>query len=313
VGQLNAVRLAVRYSSIEFGPEFLILYGDSYLPDLDLAAIVAQGRQLKRPVQAVWTGVEFGRDYGVTYMRADALPNIPEDATMGGLTHHGYAVPFGVDKKYMQIGDPDGLKEVEWFLSQKDEFADKFLTEIKTIADKLDRKEIEAVIAELIAVRERNGKVFVLGNGGSFANASHFVNDARKLANLEAYCPENCSEITAHVNDHGWRGWMAQWLKGCRMTANDCVLVLSVGGAQDQAPASSVNIAYAVQEANRTGTPVIGILGKDGGYVRHHAKASILVPTISPDLITPMAESWQSCLLHLFISDSRLKRNPTRW
>lgn len=304
LGQLGAVQNAAKW----LPDEFLTIYGDSYLPDLDLAALVAQGRKNKRTTQAIWNGVEFGMDYGVTYWRSELLPHL-EGASISSLTHNGLADPYIVEKKFLQIGDPAGLAEVEWVLSQREEFADKFLREVTQIADLLDREKINAIAEHLAMLRERNGRLFVLGVGGSAANASHAVNDFRKISGIEAYAPtDNMAEFSARVNDNGFRDTFAGWLRVSKMGPMDALLVLSVGGATDVAPGTSVNIAYAVQEANRVGTIVLGIVGRDGGYTLRNSTACLLIPTVNADHITPHAESFQAVVWHLIVNHPRLRK-----
>lgn len=309
-GQLAAIRVAVD----PLGDEFLILYGDSYL-DVDYEPIIEAGRRGNWPAQAVYQGV----DYGITYMRREALDWFPAEATMSNLTtckcEAGATCAIAVEmpNRFYQIGDPAGLAEVEWLLREQDDFANKFLAETEQVAALLDRQQINAMVEHLVMLRKRGGRLFILGNGGSAANASHFVNDARKLCDIDAYTMENVAEITARTNDDGWRNTYAQWLRVSNMGAKDVLMILSVGGGQDVAPAVSVNIAYAVQEANRTGTVVLGVCGRDGGFTARHSTVCLLVPTVSADRVTPHTEAFQSVLTHLLVSHPRLQRQKTKW
>lgn len=188
------------------------------------------------------------------------------------------------------------------------------LKETVDVISRLDVAEIDACVEELAAVRERGGRLFIIGLGGSAANASHAVCDFRKLCNIEAYAPsDNMAEFSARTNDNGFRGVFAEWLEVSRMSAKDALMVLSVGGGMDTAPGTSVNIAYAVQMANRLGTPVIGIVGRDGGYTKQHAKVCVLVPTVAVERVTPHAEAIQGVVWHLFVSHPKLKVNATKW
>lgn len=193
-------------------------------------------------------------------------------------------------------------------------YSAQHLAETLDVVSQLDHDAIEAVADELSALRERNGRLFIIGIGGSAANASHAVCDFRKLCDIESYAPsDNMAEFSARTNDNGFRGVFAEWLEVSRMSAKDALLVLSVGGGQDTAPGTSVNIAFAVQLANRLGTPVLGIVGRDGGYTKQHATHCILVPNPYPEHVTPHAEAMQAVIWHLLVSHPKLKKNQTKW
>jgi D-sedoheptulose 7-phosphate isomerase len=193
-------------------------------------------------------------------------------------------------------------------------YSAQHLAETLDVVAQLNVEEIEACVEELAAMQERGGRLFIIGIGGSAANASHAVCDFRKLCDIEAYAPsDNMAEFSARTNDNGFRGVFAEWLAVSRMSARDALMVLSVGGGMDTAPGTSVNIAYAVQMANRLGTPVLGIVGRDGGYTKPHAKVCVLVPTVNPEHVTPHAEAMQAVVWHLLVSHPKLKKNPTKW
>jgi D-sedoheptulose 7-phosphate isomerase len=152
-----------------------------------------------------------------------------------------------------------------------------------------------------------------LGVGGSAANASHAVNDFRKITNIECYAPtDNVSELTARTNDEGWASVFVEWLRGSRLQPKDAVLILSVGGGNLEKNVSP-NLVTALQYAKATGARILGLVGRDGGYTARVADACIIVPTVNPANVTPHAEAFQSVLWHLFVSHPRLKANPTKW
>jgi D-sedoheptulose 7-phosphate isomerase len=192
-------------------------------------------------------------------------------------------------------------------------YSAQHLKETAEIVAKLDAGDCEKCVAELRAVRERGGRLFILGVGGSAANASHAVNDFRKIAGLEAYAPtDNVSELTARTNDEGWASVFAEWLRGSRLGAKDCVFVLSVGGGSAERNVSP-NLVSALQLAKQVGARVIGIVGKDGGYTAKVADARVIVPTVNPGNVTPHSEAFQAVLWHLFVSHPDLKVNQTKW
>ena len=192
-------------------------------------------------------------------------------------------------------------------------YTHEFLAEAKKIVDLLDRDAIDAVIACLCRLRERGGRLFILGVGGSAANASHAVNDFRKIAGIEAYAPtDNVSELTARVNDESWESAFASWLCGSRLCARDLVLVLSVGGG-DLERNISHNLVRAVQYAKEIGATVCGIVGRNGGYTAKAADACVIVPTVNPQNVTPHAEAFQAVVWHLIVSHPTMKAAPTKW
>jgi D-sedoheptulose 7-phosphate isomerase len=192
-------------------------------------------------------------------------------------------------------------------------FAARFLAEATQIIAALDVAVIERAATLLAAVRARGGRLFVLGVGGSAGNASHAVNDFRKIVGLEAYAPtDNVSELTARTNDDGWATTFVNWLKVSRLNAQDGILVLSVGGG-DLAKNVSPNLVAAVQHAKQVGATVIGIVGKDGGFTATVADAAVIIPTLNADHITPHAEAFQGVVWHLLVSHPALKASQTKW
>jgi D-sedoheptulose 7-phosphate isomerase len=192
-------------------------------------------------------------------------------------------------------------------------FAKDFLAEVQQVTAQLDTAAIERCVDELARVRERSGRLFILGVGGSAANASHAVNDFRKICGFEAYAPtDNISELTARTNDEGWSTIFTEWLKGSRLNAKDGLLVFSVGGGNVEKDVSP-NLVTAIQLAKKIGAPVIGVVGRDGGYTAREATACVLVPTVNPNHVTPHTEAFQAVLWHLFVSHPRLKAAQTKW
>jgi D-sedoheptulose 7-phosphate isomerase len=189
----------------------------------------------------------------------------------------------------------------------------RFLAEAGEVLAQLDQLAIEAVAERLVQVRTRGGRLFILGVGGSAANASHMVNDFRKIAGFEAYAPtDNVSELTARANDEGWETVFVQWLRGSRLNEKDLVFVLSVGGG-DLKNNISPNLVRAVQFAREVGASVCGIVGRSGGYTARVADACIIVPTVHPDHVTPHTEAFQGVIWHLLVSHPSLKAVETKW
>jgi D-sedoheptulose 7-phosphate isomerase len=173
----------------------------------------------------------------------------------------------------------------------------RYLTEAHAVLDAVDRGEIQRLIEACDEVRAAGGRVFFLGVGGSAANASHAVNDFRKIAGIESYAPtDNVSELTARTNDDSWADTFAPWLRTSRLSARDAIFVLSVGGGS---PTTSANIVAAVDLAKSVGAKVLGIVGRDGGYTRRSGDAVVLIPPQSDDTITPLAEAFQGVVWHL--------------
>jgi D-sedoheptulose 7-phosphate isomerase len=189
----------------------------------------------------------------------------------------------------------------------------QFLTEARQIIDQIDPDITEQMVGLIDQTRQRQGRLFILGVGGSAANASHAVNDFRKIVGIEAYAPtDNVSELTARTNDEGWPSIFVEWLKISRLRPDDLILVLSVGGGSIEKNVSP-NLVTALQFAIEVGTPVIGIVGRDGGYTAKVATACLIIPTINPDHITPHAEAFQAVVWHLLVSHPTLKTQQTRW
>lgn len=172
---------------------------------------------------------------------------------------------------------------------------------------------MDRLIQEFVKLKQRQGRLFIIGTGGSAANASHAVNDFRKLTDIEAYCPsDNVAELTARINDDGWGTAYVGWLMASRLNKNDLILTLSVGGGSLEHNLS-VNLVNAMSYAHGLGTPIVGIVGRDGGYTATVATVCIIVPTANPEHVTPLVESFQSLFCHLIVSDPRLAVTKPRW
>ncbi len=192
-------------------------------------------------------------------------------------------------------------------------YSHQHLQEAAQIIAQLDPETCERAVRLLGDVRARGGRLFILGVGGSAANASHAVNDFRKIAGFESYAPtDNVSELTARTNDEGWPSVFAEWLKGSRLNKDDALLVLSVGGG-DVGKNISANLVAALQLAKERGASILGLVGRDGGHTGKVADVVICIPTVNPDNVTPHTEAFQAMLWHLFVSHPSLKTSQTKW
>jgi D-sedoheptulose 7-phosphate isomerase len=192
-------------------------------------------------------------------------------------------------------------------------FSEQYLNETQQVIAQLDAADLEKMADKLAELRARGGRLFILGVGGSAANASHAVNDFRKIAKLECYAPtDNVSELTARTNDEGWASVFAEWLRGSRLDRNDGLLVFSVGGGNLENNVSP-NLVHALQLAREVGALVLGIVGRDGGYTAQVADACVIVPTVNPANVTPHSEAFQAVLWHLLVSHPKLKVVQTKW
>jgi D-sedoheptulose 7-phosphate isomerase len=192
-------------------------------------------------------------------------------------------------------------------------FIREYLTETRKIAESLDVAQIERAVAILADTRQRGGRLFILGVGGSAANASHAVNDFRKIANMEAYAPtDNVSELTARTNDEGWATVFEAWLAGSRLRAEDAVLVFSVGGG-DLEKNVSPNLVKALEYARQVGASIVGIVGRNGGFTARVADACVLIPTVNARHVTAHTEAFQATVWHLMVSHPALKQVETKW
>jgi D-sedoheptulose 7-phosphate isomerase len=192
-------------------------------------------------------------------------------------------------------------------------FTEQFLDEAVETIRRIDAAAVERVAALLATCRERGGRLFILGVGGSAANASHAVNDFRKICGFEAYAPtDNVSELTARTNDEGWAGVFESWLRTSRLSPADALLIFSVGGGNLEKQVST-NLVGAIQYAKVVGATVTGIVGRDGGYTAQSADACVVVPTVNPAHVTPHAEAFQAVIWHLLVTHPALKVHATKW
>jgi D-sedoheptulose 7-phosphate isomerase len=192
-------------------------------------------------------------------------------------------------------------------------YTQKHLGEAAAILQMLDVTAIEKIAELLAEIKASAGRIFFLGVGGSAGNCSHAVNDFRKLAGIECYAPtDNVSELTARINDDGWEGAFVEWLKVSRLNNNDAVFILSVGGGNVEKNIST-NLVAAVRYAKAIGAKVIGILGRDGGQTAQVADASVIVPTVNPETVTPHSEAFQAVIWHLLVSHPLLKASVAKW
>jgi len=192
-------------------------------------------------------------------------------------------------------------------------YSQQHLSETSKTALAISAEVVESIVKVLKKIKDDKGRIFFLGVGGSAANASHAVNDFRKLAGIESYAPtDNIAEITARTNDEGWSTVFSAWLKISNLTSKDCLFIFSVGGG-DKERNISVNLCEAIDYGRTVNCKILGITGRDGGYTGQMADICLIVPTINSQTITPHAESFQSIIWHLLVSHPELKSNATKW
>jgi D-sedoheptulose 7-phosphate isomerase len=192
-------------------------------------------------------------------------------------------------------------------------YAAKFLDEVVETARRIEPQSIEALCGELVSLRDRDGRLFILGVGGSAGNASHAVNDFRKLCGIEAYAPtDNVSELTARTNDEGWPTVFSEWLKVSRANAKDAILIFSVGGGNLEKNVSP-NLVSAIATAKERGLRVLGVVGRDGGYTKKAGDCVVVIPTVEESRVTPHSEAFQAIVWHCLVSHPKLQKNATKW
>ncbi len=330
------------------GPVFGLLYGDSYT-DIDLRAVLAhfgktealglmtvlrnqdrwdrsnvvfrEGRLLRYDKSARTPDMSH-IDYGVTLLRRAALervpPGVPYDLAdlYRVLVDEGRMMGFEVTRRFYEIGSPDGLEETRAYLEGERRamsYTTAYLSEAAKVLAGIDAATIDRMVSLLAELRQRGGRLFVLGVGGSAGNASHAVNDFRKLCGIEAYAPtDNVSELTARVNDDGWPTVFASWLRVSRLGPKDALLVFSVGGG-DLDRNVSPNLVRALELAKEVGAGVLGVVGRDGGYTAKVADACVVVPTVNPAAVTPHTEAFQAVVWHLLVSHPTLQTSEMKW
>ncbi len=188
-----------------------------------------------------------------------------------------------------------------------------YLEEVQKTAQLLSSETIENLAEELARLRDRDGRLFFLGVGGSAGNCGHAVNDFRKLCGIEAYAPtDNVSELTARTNDEGWHTIFSEWLKVSRASAKDAVFVFSVGGGNMEKNVSP-NIVAGLKEAKARGMKIFGVVGRDGGYTKQTGDVVVVIPTVADDRVTPHSEAFQAVVWHCLVSHPRLQMNATKW
>lgn len=330
------------------GDAFLVMYGDSWL-ECDFRAVEEAFRASgKAGLMTVFrnddrfdrSNVHFADgaivrydkvhrtpdmrhiDYGLGVLTAGALAPYPDGEPFDLARVHqdllgaSQLAAFEVYERFYEIGSPAGLQETRDHLAarRKDmSYARQHLDEAAKIASLCDAEALERVADVLASVRERGGRLFFLGVGGSAGNCGHAVNDFRKLAGFEAYAPtDNVSELTARTNDEGWDTVFAAWLKGSRLRAEDGIFVFSVGGGSVEKNISA-NLVRALEYAHEVGASVVGVVGRDGGFTARVATACVVVPTVNPETVTPHTEAFQAVLWHLLVSHPKLKANATKW
>ena len=330
------------------GEAFFVLYGDSYL-DCDYAAVESAFRASgKLGLMTVFRNAnlwdrsnvifENGRiqcydkknlvpemkhiDYGLGVLQASALVRYPADRVLDlatvyqDLLAQDQLAGYEVSQRFYEIGSPAGLQETRDYILRENKmssYTEKHLAEASQIISQLDVGAIEQMVEHLVSMRQRGGRLFFLGVGGSAANCSHAVNDFRKIAGIEAYAPtDNVSELTARTNDEGWASVFVEWLKVSHLNDRDMLFIFSVGGGNVEKNISP-NLVLALQYAKQIGASVVGVVSRDGGYTAQVADACVIVPTVNPETVTPHAEAFQAIVWHLLVSHPALKAAPTKW
>ena len=194
-----------------------------------------------------------------------------------------------------------------------DQHIDEYFQQVKTIVDQIDKQQIAALVQALVELRNGGGRLFLLGVGGSAGNASHAVNDFRKLCALEAYAPtDNVSELSARINDEGWDGALAAWLKVSRLSSKDALLIFSVGGG-NLAKKVSVNLIQAIDLARERQAKIFGVVGRDGGHTKMAGDVVVVIPPVDVKNVTPHSEAFQAVVWHCLVSHPDLQTAPTKW
>ena len=193
-------------------------------------------------------------------------------------------------------------------------FSKLFFKEVSDISNSMDYNKIEDLALELKHLRDvKKGRLFICGVGGSAGNASHAVNDFRKLCNIEAYAPtDNVSELTARTNDEGWETVFSEWIEVSKAKKDDSILILLVGGGNEEKNVS-MNLVNLIKKAKDIGMRIYGIVGKDDGLTAKEADLLIYIPSVAAERITPHSESFQTVVWHCLVSHPNLKLKPTKW
>ena len=193
------------------------------------------------------------------------------------------------------------------------DYAKRFFEEVQVIAKTIDLELIEKMVQIIADVKEKQGRLFFIGVGGSAANCTHAVNDFRKIGGIECYTPnDNVAELTARTNDEGWDTVYAPWLECSQLSSKDAIIVFSVGGGSKENNVS-VNLIHAIDLAKKVGAKILGVTGRNGGYTGQMADVCLIIPTQSPDTITPHAEAWQAVVWHMLVTDPRIMAMSNKW
>ncbi len=338
---------AIRQALPLLGERFAVIYGDSWLP-IDFRAVLESYEETAERFSTLMTVIRSGKeqsnarfnaateivelydkknptsdmqhiDYGLSVYSAeifqrDAWRDLDDlSDVQRELTKAGEVKGWETQIPYEEVGSHLGLTSFSAYVERTMNFSHTYLEEVATIARELDAEKIEKIAEELVQLRERGGRLFFLGVGGSAANASHAVNDFRKIAGIECYAPtDNVSELTARTNDEGWASVFVAWLQVSRITNKDAIFVLSVGGGNLEKNISP-NLVAAVDLCKSVGARVLGIVGRDGGYTAKWGDAVVIVPTVSADRVTPHSEAFQGVVWHLLVSHPKLKAVETKW
>lgn len=192
-------------------------------------------------------------------------------------------------------------------------FTARYLQQTQDIAQQINPEDVDAMVRVLLNVRERGGRLFLIGSGGGAGHSSHATCDFRKICGFEAYCPtDNVSELSARINDEGWDTSISNWLRGSRFGADDCIFVFSVGGGSEEKNIS-MNLVNALKLAKEAGASVVGVVGRDGGYTAQVADACVVVPTVDAALVTAHTEAYQAVVWHMLVSHPDLQVAPMKW
>lgn len=337
---------ALRRALPLLGDAFFVLYGDSFLT-CNLAVLEAAFRRFDKPAMmtvyrnegrwdtsnVIFTEGEIKLydkkrpsadmqyiDYGLGALTKKALEAHREDQPFDladiytELSKGRMLAGYEVKDRFYEIGSFIGLQEAEqFFRGVAVGYAEQHLKEAVEILGKIDVKKVEAMADLLSGVKERGGRLFFLGVGGSAGNCSHAVNDFRKIVGIESYAPtDNVSELTARTNDEGWPTIFVEWLKTSRLRKDDAIFIFSVGGGSLEKNISP-NLVEAIKYAKTVGAKVTGVVGRDGGYTAQAADACVIVPTVNSETITPHSEAFQAVIWHLLVSHPKLKASQTKW
>jgi D-sedoheptulose 7-phosphate isomerase len=192
-------------------------------------------------------------------------------------------------------------------------FTERFLAESIDIIQRIDPRDLDAMVEVMVASRDQGGRLFICGSGGGAGHASHATCDFRKLGGFEAYCvSDNVSELTARINDDSWDTAYSNWLRASRFRAGDCLFVFSVGGGSVEPPVST-NLVSCMELAKEVGASIVGVAGRDGGALRQLADACVVIPTADPALVTPHTEGFQALMWHLIVSHPMLAQSIAKW